>query len=463
MRKRCFGALVALIVILVGVNVGCATGDETLKQVIFTHAETDPAQFEFFNWMAEAYEKEHPNVYVSVEKITGDKAAQVFAASILAGEPMGVFNLRAGEVLDFARRDAFLPLDPIIGEIGRDQFAPGGFLESQGHAWAVGNLLNFHSLNYRKDLLDAAGLGVPRNHQELLNAAQKLTLDTDGDGTIDMYGIAFPASPSSATDAVGRPFFWQKGTSLFDRQLNPIIDNNPRVIDTLEYVAQLLKQVPPGAGTWGWLEHRDLYQAEKVAMSFFWGRYLNRIGVHQPELAKVTGVTVPPGDPIDVTMAFTSYYVIGRTVRYPEETLDLLKWLISGEPILRLCSALPGHDVPVVKEAAAKLTDYIFANPDLYPEQTEYVKNHKDWIEYRLEKLASQSLAPTQLGAVQDGEVDWNFFPGDVSPEKYSATLLNVTGEPTLVGQMFYKIYEGWTAEEVAAWAQKEAEGFWKE
>lgn len=55
---------------------------------------------------------------------------------------------------------------------------------------------------YRKDLFAKAGLKAPPSDwtwQELLDDAKKLTLDTNADGKVDIWGFGFPASRSSKT------------------------------------------------------------------------------------------------------------------------------------------------------------------------------------------------------------------------------------------------------------------------
>lgn len=426
---------------------------QNVKEIKFTTAEMDPTQFAFFEWMVNAYEEMHPEVYITIEKVSMRVESQVFLASIAAGEPMGIFQLRGGEVLEFAPKGVFLPVDTMIDEVGRDNFYSWGYLGTGGKTYGVGQLFNVTGLWSRKDLLEKAGMQTPQTHDEMLEAAKKMTVDNDGDGVIDIYGIAIPASSSAATDMVGRQLFLQKGTDFVDRNLNPILENNPRVINTLNYVAELMKYASPDAAAWDWMGHREAYRSEKAAMAISWGRVLNRIGREQPELANVTNLSIVPGDELNVSMLGGDYYVIASTCENPKETMDFLKWLVT-EGILRLCAAVPGHDLPPTKIASNHLLDYIFDNPDIYPEQTDFVKNHSDWIKTFVIDIASLGVNQhTQFGAVYNGEVDRNFVPSDLPPE----FIVRITGEPSLTGEMFHKVaYEGISAEDAAAWGQQE-------
>ena len=51
----------------------------------------------------------------------------------------------------------------------------------------------------RNDLLTEAGIEVPKSYDEILAAAKKLTVDTNGDGKIDRYGLGLMGFPDGWT------------------------------------------------------------------------------------------------------------------------------------------------------------------------------------------------------------------------------------------------------------------------
>lgn len=58
----------------------------------------------------------------------------------------------------------------------------------------------------RKDLFDEAGIAIPQSYAEIREAAKKLTVDLNGDGTIDRYGMSlmgFPDANASLRFTVG--------------------------------------------------------------------------------------------------------------------------------------------------------------------------------------------------------------------------------------------------------------------
>ena len=455
MQGKWLRILVVMTAIGLLLGISGLTGFTQIKQVKFTTAEMDPSQFQFYDWMVKEYEKQNPDITVTVEKVGMRAQQQIFIGSIAAGEPVGIYQLRGGEVLDFAPRGVLMPLDSVAANV---DFYPAAEIWIEDHVWGVGQLFNTTALWARKDLLAEAGLLIPRSLQDLLQAATKMTVDEDGDGVIDIYGIALPGSEGAVTDSVCRSFFWQKGTGLMDREYKPIIANNPRIIETLNYLKQLLQYAPPDAASWGWMGHREAYRAQNAAMSLSWGRVLNRIGREQPDLAKVTSVTPRPSGVVDAVDFSGDYYVLGRTAKNPEEHKEFLEWLTT-KALLRLCAAMPGHDLPPTKAAGNNLVQYLGENPDIYPDQTQYVKEHSDWIRTFVKIAASGINRHLQEGAVINGEIDRSF----VNPNTNPAIAARIANAPTLTGQMIHKVtYEGWTPENTAAWAQKEIESMMK-
>src|SRR3546814_12857308 len=72
---------------------------------------------------------------------------------------------------------------------------------------------NFSVLFYRKDLLDAKGIAVPKTWDEVEKAAAALT----GDG---VYGFVFPAGKNRMTSIFLSSLMWSAGGTYFDQDLN---------------------------------------------------------------------------------------------------------------------------------------------------------------------------------------------------------------------------------------------------
>ncbi len=121
-------------------------------------------------------------------------------------------------------------------------------------------------LFYRTDLFNQYALEAPHTFAEWEMAAQKLTLDIDGDGTKDLFGIGMRGS--MVPMAGWQPFLFGFGGRWLDAAGNPIF-NSPLGVKSLAlYASMLQKSGPPGAAGSGWQEMANLFKQGRLAMYF---------------------------------------------------------------------------------------------------------------------------------------------------------------------------------------------------
>ncbi|MCT4565248.1 MAG: ABC transporter substrate-binding protein [Maledivibacter sp.] len=92
-------------------------------------------------------------------------------------------------------------------------------------------------LFYNKDILDKYDVEVPTTWDELRTAAEKLTVDTDGDGKSDIIGVGFNKS-------VGIDFsFWveQAGGHLISEDEKTITFNSEAGVEAFDFVSGMVK------------------------------------------------------------------------------------------------------------------------------------------------------------------------------------------------------------------------------
>jgi len=84
-----------------------------------------------------------------------------------------------------------MPLDEYIERDNiLDKLVPAAhsYMKYGDHYYGVAYYMAIGLFWYRKDLFDKYNVAVPRTWDEVVEAAKKVTLDTDNDGTIDVYG-----------------------------------------------------------------------------------------------------------------------------------------------------------------------------------------------------------------------------------------------------------------------------------
>jgi len=85
------------------------------------------------------------------------------------------------------------PLEDLFTPEELAEFDPKGLTWYQGHLYQIGDELGNHlALVYNKRLFAAAGLDrPPQTLQEMVAFGRKLTVDKDGDGIVDQYGLVW--------------------------------------------------------------------------------------------------------------------------------------------------------------------------------------------------------------------------------------------------------------------------------
>jgi multiple sugar transport system substrate-binding protein len=148
----------------------------------------------------DSFSVRHPDIPVCYESLEGSGIyREKILTSIAAGTPPGVFLLDGIDIPSFVNRGVVLDLAPFIGRVGLtvDAFHPAmrDLFESGGRLWAFPKDFTPMVLYYNKDLFDAARVPYPDSSwswDDFLDAAQRLTRDTDGDGEVDQWGFAWP-------------------------------------------------------------------------------------------------------------------------------------------------------------------------------------------------------------------------------------------------------------------------------
>lgn len=198
------------------------------------------------------------------------------------------------------------PLDDWIADAPNEEFfSLDDFLPSNMEAGSYGGkiytmpLYTFGpALVYNKALFEKYGVKVPETVEELEEAAAALTLDTDGDGQTDIYGITMRARAGEEPTIDVTGLTWAYGGSWFEGNANTVEEikeskalptvNSPEFVAGYEEYAKLLQNWgPPESANWGWEECMNALAQGKAAMhlaasSAYW-------------YTRVTG-TVPPED-----------------------------------------------------------------------------------------------------------------------------------------------------------------------
>lgn len=178
----------------------------------------DPEELAAYQTLVDAFEAQNPDVDVAIVHIPDeDEYLQRLTTDLAAGTPSDIVLLNYRKYAYYAARDALEPLAPYLRSstrIGEADFVEQALAPFRWQGQLTCIPQNFSSLvvYYDKDLFDAAGLPYPSDDwtwDDFVDTATALTLDTDGDGTIDQYGVGLQVSAYRLAS-----FLWQNGGDM---------------------------------------------------------------------------------------------------------------------------------------------------------------------------------------------------------------------------------------------------------
>jgi multiple sugar transport system substrate-binding protein len=220
---------------------------------------------------------------------------------------------------------------------------------------------------YRPDLLEEAGLDVPKTWDDFLTVTKELTKDTDGDGVADVYGFCMPVS---ANGNYGSQMVWGNLRSGGGDVVNvadgeeTIVFNSPETIRTYEYLAQLAEYAPPGADNADWGSTELLIKAGKCGTVMFTGSWLGELHANDPDLAAKYRMTDMPW-PEDGTNIHTGYpraLVITKAAEANSAAVEaFVRWLYEPANHAEMLMAEPALLMPV--DVATAESDAFWAYP----------------------------------------------------------------------------------------------------
>lgn len=169
---------------------------------------------------------------------------------INAGNVSDIVMVDGSNLAEIDKTGALVPLDKWYTPEKRAEHYPyaaeGCVVDGEAKSvWFHGGLWNLY---YRKDLLEEAGYKEPpKDWDELLEVAKALTVDEDGDGVIDCYGLGIPAFPDAVTACTLLPWFWGHGdgAELTDGAEKVTFGEGKgfdAMLDTMEFIQTLINE-----------------------------------------------------------------------------------------------------------------------------------------------------------------------------------------------------------------------------
>jgi multiple sugar transport system substrate-binding protein len=349
-------------------NAPAATGPLTIH---FYTGEDDPQQIKVYEEIFADFKQTHPNVDFSLTP-SPDDVLQKLTAALAAKTAPEFSGLVESEIMELGVRGFLEPVDPIIEQVGRQDFKPNSLYVIKDKVYnlpyAGGG---YGQVWYRTDLFEKEGIQPPKTWDEWKAAAQKLTKD-------GMYGYAAAGAKGGALSVLLSQLIWSSGGTYFDEKLNVAMNTTSKdaVKQSLEFYKEMTQFSPPDWQSYDWDGTIDAFLTKKTAMLMYAGRPLSRAAQNVPDLVPLMKAFRMPQsragywghyDHYDSYAAFKKDF----GSKNPEVTLEFLKFLTTGEQAIKFLHTVPGHLTPALFS--------IEKNPKLW--DNELMKGHKESVE----------------------------------------------------------------------------------
>jgi multiple sugar transport system substrate-binding protein len=206
-----------------GDDVSPSTGEPTTVSV---WVSGDPEETQAFVDVADAFEASQDAIDVDLVAIAErDDLIARLSNSLAGGEPPDVFLLNYRYLGPFEAKGALEPVGPYLDV--SSALSPGDFypeamtvFQNDGVQTCMPQNVSSLVLYYNRALFEAAAVDPPPAEgwawNDMVAAADELTHDTDGDGTIDVYGLGTDVEIVRLA-----PFIWSNGGELVDDPERP--------------------------------------------------------------------------------------------------------------------------------------------------------------------------------------------------------------------------------------------------
>lgn len=229
------------------------------------------------------------------------------------------------------------------------------------------------SLVYNKDMFRAAGLDPedpPETWAEMIEYAQKLTVDLNGDGIIDQYGFAVCGNAAGNCWFRFVPDLWAAGGDVANEDLTAGNLDTPEALEALEYYTEFLTKyhvAPESSVNNNSGDNRTLFINGKVAMYIDGQSGVKNV---QAESDIDIGVTLWPGKNGPTTAGLGGYYLaMPKNAQNKEDAWTFIEYFLSEEVQSWFPIAFPAN---LKAQNAERFDNYIDQN---YREQLKYTRN----------------------------------------------------------------------------------------
>jgi multiple sugar transport system substrate-binding protein len=228
-----------------------------------------------------------------------------------------------------------------------------------GESYSIPFNLSTIVLYYNKSLYETAGMDketAPKDWEDLLAFAKKLTVDKNGDGNPDQRGLVFPLKANFGAIWYWLAFFWQQEGKLFNDALNAGAFNSDAGVAATEFWKRLVKEQVLSLSA-GFADFAAELAAMELSSSSVLGSYRDNMGNNR------VGLSALPKGKVNATVTGGGNLAMFSVCPDYEAGWSFLSWLGSTDVNKRW--ALATGAIPVRKSVInePEYKDYTLMDP----------------------------------------------------------------------------------------------------
>jgi multiple sugar transport system substrate-binding protein len=442
-RVRQLALSVTCAILLAGTVAGAAVAQTKVVRV--WHTETDPASVKAMAEIVARFEKALPDIKIEAEALAWGDLEPKIQAALAAGAPPELSHGQPITCTALQQQGLLLPLDDVVKAIGEsnvwDQIKK--VCRADGKYYGLVHAAGTSLLIYRADWAKQKGLKAPKSWSDLIANAKALTMDTNGDGKPDVYGLTIPGDNLFINILVGE-LIAANGGQLFDDKNKPLFTDR-KMIEVLNFWKELTTAMPPGWEGHGYLDTFANMYGQKAAMMFQgYGRGASLIEKYVPKEMQNTDhfdvwmKPIGPSGSKPAVQVDEEPWMLFKGSKNPEAAKEFLKFFYKDENYIEYIKSVPIHFFPITKSLRQSAA---------YKE-IPMVRRWGGWLQVQQEALDGDLARPTLVVEYED-----------LNTKPY---LMQVLGSGIIRDMVLETAVEGKKPEEAAAKAQTRAEALIK-
>lgn len=196
-----------------------------------------------------------------------------------------------GSLVPLLNEDLVRPLDDLVAKHGQS-LKKNQLITVNGKIMAIAFMANAQHLFYRKDILEKAGIEVPKTYEEVVAAAAKL----EADGIMENPFAMNTKTGWNLGEEFVNMYLGYGGEFFKPGSAEPAI-NNEKGVATLNMLKQLMEVSNPDFLTFDSNASAALWESGKLALATMWGSRGAPILDDEGSTEEVTSNTVLAGAP----------------------------------------------------------------------------------------------------------------------------------------------------------------------